>query len=226
MVTAEDLRHVAGAKRRINHETYKMLYDGVICAKLERAANVGLVSCRMPVPAFMMGRPSFKAHHAARYIRRKLKKNGFDVDHVDGSAEMIVSWAPPRATTTTKEKRRRRRRRRRSRWSSAAGGGGGNGGNGGDGGGGGATRDVTLVAPPPPMFARIQDRVPVGLDGRHERPRASELLAGPASSRPEKPVHRPGVGGERRRHHPRDDDDTGGGAADSLIRDIVMLQSG
>ena len=80
-------------KGRVNHETYKLVYNQVI-EKVRRHAEMNATSAIVRIPGYVPGRPVFKANRATRYVVEKLRLRGFEaaVATEGGDFHVMVSW--------------------------------------------------------------------------------------------------------------------------------------
>ena len=97
MLTVDELQRQREARARVNHETYKGLFNQVSDRVRSRAQNRG-TSLVWTVPPFVMGRPLYNPSHAARYVAEKLRRGGFAVEEIDGPA-LCISWSWSRQRT-------------------------------------------------------------------------------------------------------------------------------
>lgn len=93
MLTVDDLRQQREDRSRVNHETYKRLFNQLTDRVRARAQNRG-TSLVWLVPPFVLGRPLYNPAHAARYISEKLERGGFTVHeaHGEGVHVLYVTW--------------------------------------------------------------------------------------------------------------------------------------
>lgn len=105
-LTVDELQRQRAARARVNHETYKGLFNQVSDRVRSRADNKG-TSLAWVVPPFVMGRPLYNPSHAARYVAEKLRRGGFRVEETEGPT-LRISWsftpqkaAPPPPPSTT-----------------------------------------------------------------------------------------------------------------------------
>lgn len=92
MVTADDARQLRKQKGTVNHETYKMIY-GRVQARISHAASKGRIETDFSIPSIIPGRPMFDVTHAVRYVRDKLRYNGFRVTELDVDV-IRINWKP------------------------------------------------------------------------------------------------------------------------------------
>lgn len=95
MLTADDVRDIRIRRAKVNHETYKQLYEGV-CRRIKSRAQYHPDQTDMwhQVPPLVVGRPIYHHDHAARYITEKLRRYGFRVEQVGHG--MHIDWTPAR----------------------------------------------------------------------------------------------------------------------------------
>lgn len=90
-ISVADLASSNVKKSSHNHETYRMLYEQ--CISHIRTKHVaGYTETYWIVPEFVLGRGLFDVQHAIRYITEKLKLGGFEVDLVQNSTMLHISW--------------------------------------------------------------------------------------------------------------------------------------
>ena len=92
----EEIHAMQQERSRVNHETYKHIFEEC-CERIRRRASLPgrHRSVEFRVPPMVWGRPPFKHHHAVRYVSEKLRKRKFEVDAQPGTATLVVSWPPP-----------------------------------------------------------------------------------------------------------------------------------
>lgn len=94
----QDVHAIQLSRAKVNHETYKQLFQAC-CDRIRRRALIpGAPRCmHYAVPPFVWGRPPFTHAHAARYVCEKLQRNGFRVSHA-APGVLLVDWSqkPPR----------------------------------------------------------------------------------------------------------------------------------
>lgn len=103
-VKVSDIHAMHVQRAKVNHETYKILF-GQCCRLIrDRAGNVHLPQVvHFKVPGVMFDRPPYKHHHATRYIKEKLERNGFKVDEDGpGGAVLRVTWPPAKSGQPSK----------------------------------------------------------------------------------------------------------------------------
>lgn len=91
-VTVDDLGEMELKRRMKNRETYQIL-----CAKvherIQRSFEKGGTTLKYTVPSFHDDRPKYDPLRAARYIRDKLRHNGYKVVVEDDGVTMHVDWS-------------------------------------------------------------------------------------------------------------------------------------
>lgn len=108
MLTVSELQQQRQARARVNHETYKQLLRQVQDRLRARAAN-NATDLLWQVPPLVPGRPVYKASHAARYVRDKLRLGGFEVTVTQVSADvqvLYITWSALPAAAAPAAKRR------------------------------------------------------------------------------------------------------------------------
>lgn len=113
----QDVHAIQLKRARVNHETYKQLFQGC-CDRIRRRATIpGAPRCmHYTVPPFVWGRPPYTHAHAERYVSEKLARNGFRVTHA-APGVLLVDWslrppkppkqAPPKQAPSKKPKQPR-----------------------------------------------------------------------------------------------------------------------
>jgi len=94
VLTAADAQSIRLAKRSVSHETYKMLFE-IVIQRIKLKAEMDHTSLSYRVPHYMMGRPTIRVHHAARYISEKLRFYGYKASfrEADGSFYVDIDWS-------------------------------------------------------------------------------------------------------------------------------------
>ncbi|AGE56398.1 hypothetical protein PBCVNEJV1_712R [Paramecium bursaria Chlorella virus NE-JV-1] len=94
VLTAQDAQQIRLAKKGVNHETYKMLFDMAI-QRIKLKAEMNHTSVRYKIPHYVLGRPAINVHHAARYVSEKLKFYGYKTSYheADGSFFIDIDWS-------------------------------------------------------------------------------------------------------------------------------------
>jgi len=94
VLTAADAQQIRLAKRSVSHETYKMLFE-IVIQRIKLKAEMDHTSLSYRVPHYMMGRPTIRVHHAARYISEKLRFYGYKASfrEADGSFYVDIDWS-------------------------------------------------------------------------------------------------------------------------------------
>ena len=89
----QDVHAIQLNRAKVNHETYKQLFQAC-CDRIRRRALIpGAPRCmHYAVPPFVWGRPPFTHAHAARYVCEKLQRNGFRVSHA-APGVLLVDWS-------------------------------------------------------------------------------------------------------------------------------------
>lgn len=105
MVTADEARQLRQKKGVVNHETYKMIY-AKIQNRITYAASKGYTKTDYVIPSIIPGRPMFSVSHAIRYVRDKLRYNGFEVTELPHSDTIRIDWGPPQHTPPPPQQQR------------------------------------------------------------------------------------------------------------------------
>lgn len=101
-----DIHAMHHDRARLNHETYKYLYEQCSNVIRERAATRYLPQyVDYKVPALLFHRPPYKHHHAVRYVTEKLQRNGFTVELTHPPDTLRVTW-PPAAPMAPRQRTR------------------------------------------------------------------------------------------------------------------------
>ena len=92
--TAADAAQVRLAKKSVSHETYKMLFE-IAIQRVKLKAEHNHTSLSYRIPHFMIGRPTIRVHHAARYISEKLRFYGYKASfrEAEGSFYVDIDWS-------------------------------------------------------------------------------------------------------------------------------------
>lgn len=93
MLTTNDIQKSRLKKAKINHTTYKMLYN-MLKNKIISLQDVypPVLKTSWQMPFMITGRPLFQHDRALNYIRDKLSYGGFDVRIEDETRMVHVSW--------------------------------------------------------------------------------------------------------------------------------------
>lgn len=93
MLTTSDIQKSRLKKAKINHTTYKMLYN-MLRQKIISLQDVypPVMKTSWQMPFMITGRPLFQHDRALNYIRDKLSYGGFDVRIEDDTRMVHVSW--------------------------------------------------------------------------------------------------------------------------------------
>ena len=94
VLTAADAQSIRLAKKSVSHETYKMLFE-IVIQRIRLKAEHNHTSLSYRVPHFMIGRPTIRVHHAARYISEKLRFYGYKASfrEAEGSFYVDIDWS-------------------------------------------------------------------------------------------------------------------------------------
>lgn len=107
MVTAHELERERQRKKRVTHDTYKIILRRIqeeikLNAKVSDVTNL-----TTPVPPHIINRPLYDPRAAARYVSLCLQRDGFDTKVLyDESGEFYVraSWEPKQRKLKTLER--------------------------------------------------------------------------------------------------------------------------
>lgn len=93
MITTRDIQHSRLKRAKINHATYKMLYN-MVATKIRSLQDVypPVFKTTWKMPYMIAGRPLFHHSRALNYIRDKLAYGGFHVRTDDENLLVHVSW--------------------------------------------------------------------------------------------------------------------------------------
>lgn len=98
MLQAADMRAIKVQRSRVNHDTYRAIYD-MCAASVQTRAQRGDTEVYFQIPSIVPGRPAYNVSHAMRYVVNKLTRGGFTVTQAHEQV-VYVSWAPePRVHT-------------------------------------------------------------------------------------------------------------------------------
>ena len=98
-----DLTHDDIERHRINHETYRIIYEK--CVDAIKARNTtGHSWLKFTVMSYIPGRPLYKFEHAKRYVAEKLKRGGFLVEEFEG--DLVICWDAQKKKAVGKRTRR------------------------------------------------------------------------------------------------------------------------
>lgn len=94
MLSVGDLRKKDLERSRINHETYKSIYQTCV-NHIKRQHDAGNSFTVCTVPSFLVGRTPYEHSHAIRYCVEKLQRGGFVVN-TDAMTPglLVVDWRP------------------------------------------------------------------------------------------------------------------------------------
>lgn len=108
----EDVHAIQLQRARVNHETYKGLFEAC-CSRIRRRALLPKAPQHVhyAVPPFVWGRPPFKHSHALRYVSEKLRRNGFDVAE-SSPGVLLVQWKPAAAAAPRPASRKTRAKKK------------------------------------------------------------------------------------------------------------------
>ena len=98
-----DLTHDDIERHRINHETYRIIYDKCVDAIKARNAT-GSSWLKFTVVSYIPGRSLYKLEHAKRYVAEKLKRGGFLVEEFEG--DLVICWDAQKKKAVGKRTRR------------------------------------------------------------------------------------------------------------------------
>ena len=103
----EDVHAREIARSRINHETYKSIFEQC-CQRIRRRVDMRVEPRMMAfhVPPIIWGRPPYTHAHAIRYVTEKLHKKGFKVTPGQHYGTMVVEWSRPPSPKPSKPARR------------------------------------------------------------------------------------------------------------------------
>lgn len=91
MILADEVRQIRVDRARVNHETYKSIYD-TVATRIRNRALRGDSSAVIQVPGMVPGRPVYDIMHASRYVRDKLRAGGFGVSGDIHAGVLTVDW--------------------------------------------------------------------------------------------------------------------------------------
>lgn len=103
LLKVADLTHDDIERHRINHETYRIIYDK--CVEAIKARNTtGHSWIKFTVMSYIPGRPLYKFEHAKRYVAEKLKRGGFLVEEFEG--DLVICWDAQKKKVVSKRTKR------------------------------------------------------------------------------------------------------------------------
>ena len=92
MVKAEDLIKQQKEREDKKKEIFKKILEKIE-KKIILASNSNFYECKYEIPEFLMGMPIYSVVDCKKYIKQKLKKNGFKVDNLINNI-ILISWYP------------------------------------------------------------------------------------------------------------------------------------
>ena len=92
MVKAEDLIKQQKEREDKKKEIFKKILEKIE-KKIVLASNSNFYECKYEIPEFLMGMPIYSVDDCKKYIKQKLKKNGFKVDNLINNI-ILISWYP------------------------------------------------------------------------------------------------------------------------------------
>jgi hypothetical protein len=92
MVKAEDLIKKQKDKQKLKKKTYKKVFDRIE-KKIILASNSNSYNCAYEIPKLIIGLPIYSVEGCTKYVIKKLKKNGFQVELLSDS-NIFISWYP------------------------------------------------------------------------------------------------------------------------------------
>jgi len=101
MISVDEISHMAEKRNRIKKETYMKIYEQ-ISRKIRRTVEARGKSTITEIPSFLVGFPSFDKYKAAKYLKRQLENNGFNVT-MTGDVLLIISWEIKKVAKKEKE---------------------------------------------------------------------------------------------------------------------------
>jgi len=90
VLTAQDAQQIRLAKKSVNHETYRMLFQMTI-QRIKSRCEMNQTSFQYRIPNFLLGRPTINTKHAARYVSEKLKIYGYKSTFYSVSGQWYVN---------------------------------------------------------------------------------------------------------------------------------------
>jgi len=93
-VTLDDVSQFRIDKARMNHDTYKTIWEQCSRCILHEARKSN-TTARFVISPFVFGKPLVDASRAARYVGDKLKVRGFEYEQANASPFVImqISWS-------------------------------------------------------------------------------------------------------------------------------------
>jgi len=90
MVKASDLIKEQNKRNELKKKTYKKIYRKVE-KKILMASSVNAYYCSYEIPNFILGLPLYSPEDCIKYLKEKLKKDGFKVKDYSQNI-IIISW--------------------------------------------------------------------------------------------------------------------------------------
>lgn len=90
MVKASDLVKEQGKKENLKNKTYDKIYERLE-KKICLASQAGNWMVWYEIPQFILGIPLYKVKSCAKYLLKKLEKNGFTTEYYKPTL-ILVKW--------------------------------------------------------------------------------------------------------------------------------------
>lgn len=92
MVKANDLIKEQQEREEKKKETYKKILNRIE-KKIVLASKSNFYECKYDIPEFIIGLPIYSVDNCKKFIKEKLKKNGFKVTNFLNNI-ILISWYP------------------------------------------------------------------------------------------------------------------------------------
>jgi hypothetical protein len=91
MVKASDLVKEQEKRENLKEKTYDKIYERLE-KKIILASEANLWSIWYEIPQFILGIPLYKLKSCAKYLKKKLEKNGFKTDFYKPNL-LLIKWS-------------------------------------------------------------------------------------------------------------------------------------
>jgi single-stranded DNA-specific DHH superfamily exonuclease len=92
MVKAEDMRKEQNERNEKKQKIFKKIYK-TIEKKISVANSINDYYILYEIPEFILGLPPYSLDTASKYLKHKLKKNGFKVEYYLPN-KLLIEWFP------------------------------------------------------------------------------------------------------------------------------------
>lgn len=90
MISVDEISRLTDKRNQMKKETYVKIYEQ-ISRKIRRTVDARGKRTVAEIPSYLVGYPSFDKYKAARYLKRQLENNGFQVV-ITGDVVLDISW--------------------------------------------------------------------------------------------------------------------------------------